>query len=175
MKCFLKMTGLVIAGLLTAIIIYPFLHEAGHSLIAMLLGAKITEFNLIPIPYVVCEISAVDISGQMLIGLGGIIIPFILSMALNPRWFWTWLTCMILRGISVYSVILSIIAILFHINGVSWKNEDIIQVLEIFPNGTWLFLIVLCIMGTYGFMRLLKEKLFTRCIEYFDTCEKSII
>ena len=175
MKDFLKMIGLIIVGLLVAVIIYPFLHESGHSLIALLVGARITDFNILPIPFVECEVSAVDITGQTLIGLGGIVFPFVLSMILKPKWFWAWLTCMILRGISVYSVILSIIAILFHINGVSWKNEDIIQVLEIFPNGTWLFLIVLCIMGTYGFMRLLKEKLFTRCIEYFDTCEKSII
>ena len=175
LKEFLKMVGLIIVGLLTAVIIYPFLHEIGHSLIALLVGARIIDFNILPIPFIVCEITTVDVSGQMLIGLGGIVFPFVLSMLLKPKWFWGWYASLILKGISVYSVILSIIAIVLHISGNSWQKEDIVQVLQLFPNGTWLFLIVLCIMGTYGFLRLLKEKVFSRCIDYFNKTEKAIV
>lgn len=175
LKDFLKMIGLIIVGLLVAVIIYPFLHEIGHSIIALLVGARITDFNILPIPFVECEVSAVDITGQTLIGLGGIVFPFMLSMILKPKWFWGWYASLILRGISVYSVILSIIATVLHINGNSWQNEDIVQVLHLFPNGTWLLLIVLSVMGTYGLMRLLKDKVFSRCIDYFNKTENAIV
>lgn len=175
LKDFLKMIGLIIVGLLTAVIIYPFLHEVGHSLVALLVGARITDFDILPIPFVECEVSNVDVTGQTLIGLGGIVFPFALSMLLKPKWFWGWYASLILKGISVYSVILSIIAIVLHINGNSWQKEDIVQVLQLFPSGMWLFLIVLCIMGTYGILRLLKEKVFSRCIDYFNKTEKAIV
>ena len=175
LKEFLKMMGLIIVGLLTAAIIYPLLHEVGHSLVALLVGARITEFNILPIPFVECEISNVDIIGQTLSGLGGIVFPFIMSMLLKPKWFWSWYASLILRCISVYSVILSIIATVLHINGNSWQNEDIVQVLHLFPNGTWLLLIVLSIMGTYGLMRILKEKVLSRCLDYFNKTESATV
>lgn len=37
-------------GLFTAVILYPFLHESGHSLFAVALGGKVTEFNLCRFP-----------------------------------------------------------------------------------------------------------------------------
>ncbi len=168
MKEFLKMIALIIVGLITAIIIYPFLHEIGHSLVALLVGARIVDFNILPIPFVKCEASNVDITGQTLIGVAGIVFPFVLSMMLKSKWFWGWYISLILKGISVYSVILSIIATVLHINGNSWQNEDVVQVLHLFPSGTWLLLAVFCIMATYGLMRLFKERVFSRCIDYFS-------
>ena len=175
MKDFFKIIGLVIVGLLMAIIIYPFLHEVGHSLVALLVGARITNFNILPIPFVECEVSSIDVTGQTLIGLGGIVFPFMLSMMVKPKLFWGWYASLILRGISVYSVILSIIATVLHINGNSWQNEDIVRVLRLFPNGTWLLLAVLCIMGIYGLIRLLKEKVLSRCIDYFNKTENATV
>lgn len=175
MKEFLKMIALIIVGLITAIIIYPFLHEIGHSLVALLVGARIVDFNILPIPFVKCEASNVDITGQTLIGVGGIVFPFVLSMMLKSKWFWGWYISLILKGISVYSVILSIIATVLHINGNSWQNEDVVQVLHLFPNGTWLLLAVFCIMATYGLIRLFKENVFSKCIDYFSKNENATV
>ena len=167
-KEIIKMAGLIIVGLLTAVIIYPFMHEVGHSLVALLVGSEIADFNLLPMPFVVCEVSTVGETEKALIGLGGIVFPFILSMILKPKRFWCWYVSLILKGISVYCVMLSVIAIVFYIHGNSWQNEDIVQVLHSFPSGRWLLLTILCIMGFYGVTRLLKEKVFTRCIDYFN-------
>lgn len=175
MKEFLKMIALIIVGLITVIIIYPFLHEIGHSLVALLVGARIVDFNILPIPFVKCEVSNVDITGQALIGVGGIVFPFVLSMTLKSKWFWGWYISLILKGISVYSVMLSIIATVLHINGNSWQNEDVVRVLHLFPNGTWLLLAVFCIMATYGLVRLLKENVFSKCIDYFSKTENATV
>ena len=175
MKDILKCIGLLIVDLFVAVMIYPFLHEAGHSLVAFLVGASVIEFNLLPLPYVVCEVSEVGDIGKALIGLGGIVIPFIMSMSFKPKRFWLWYANLLIKGISTYAILLSIIAVIFYINGINWQNEDIVQVLNIFPDGRWIFLVVLCIMATYGLMRLLKEKMISRCIIYFDKTEKSIV
>ena len=60
MKDILKYLGLFFVGLFVAIIIYPFLHEAGHSMAAILVGAKVIDFNLLPLPYVTCEVSSLN-------------------------------------------------------------------------------------------------------------------
>ncbi len=175
MKDILKCIGLLIVGLFVAVMVYPFLHESGHSLVAFLVGARVIEFNLLPLPYIVCEVSEVGNIGKALIGLGGIVIPFIVSMSFKPKRFWLWYANLLIKGISIYAILLSVIAIIFYINDVNWQNEDIVQVLNIFPHSGWIFLVVLCIMATYGLMRLMKEKLVSRCIIYFDKTKKSIV
>ena len=175
MKEILKCIGLIFVGLFVAVIIYPFLHEVGHSILAILVGARVIEFNLLPLPYIICEVSEVGDVGNALIGLGGIVIPFFVSMSFNPKRFWLWYANLLIKGISTYAIILSAIAIIFYINGINWQNEDIVQVLNIFPDGRWIFLVVLCIMAIYGLMRLLKEKMISRCIIYFDKTKRSIV
>lgn len=49
--CILKKDGLkavilTATGLLTAVLIYPFLHETGHSLAALSVGARVNEFMI---------------------------------------------------------------------------------------------------------------------------------
>lgn len=39
MKDILKCIGLLIVGLFVAVIVYPFLHETGHSIVALAVGA----------------------------------------------------------------------------------------------------------------------------------------
>lgn len=175
MKEILKILWLIIVGLLISVIIYPLLHEVGHSIVALLVGTRILDFKILIAPSITCDVSNVDVIGRALIGLGGIFFPYVLSMILKPKCFWGWYASFLLRGISVYSVILSAIAIVFHINGNSWRNEDIVQVLYLFPNGTWLLFFVLSIMGFYGLMRILKEKVFSRCIDYFNKNENAIL
>ncbi len=42
----LKAVILTATGLLTAVLIYPFLHETGHSLAALSVGARVNEFTI---------------------------------------------------------------------------------------------------------------------------------
>lgn len=145
-----KILGLFVVGLITALLIYPFLHEGGHALIAFLVGADVVGFYLFPLPYVLCNVAEVDSVGQVLIGFGGIIIPFVLSAVIKPKRFWLWYTVLIIKGISLFAVILSLIATILYLNGISWTNEDIVQILEIFPEGALLFILIFVLMIIYG-------------------------
>ena len=56
MKYSIKIIGIFFFGLLTAIIIYPVLHEFGHSLVAIAVGAKVVDFTLFPTPNLMCDV-----------------------------------------------------------------------------------------------------------------------
>lgn len=80
-----QMLGIFSIGLFTAILLYPTLHEAGHSLLALIVGAKVVDFNLFPIPSIMCDVFGVGNTGIILIGLGGIIIPYVISMIFKTK------------------------------------------------------------------------------------------
>ena len=167
MKDILKCIALLFVGLFVAGVLYPFLHETGHSVVAILIGAKIVKFNLLPLPYVVCEVTKVGNFGRICIALGGVTIPLIISMLFKPKNFWFWYINLIIKGISIYAVLLSIIAMFLYINGVIWMGDDIIQVLKISSKeGYWLFAYLL--IAAFGVGIIIKEKPILKCCEYFE-------
>ena len=79
MKDTIKAIGLFIVGLAVAVIVYPVLHELAHSLVAIAVGARVVEINILPVPSVLCDIQAVDNTGIVAIGMSGMLLPFFLS------------------------------------------------------------------------------------------------
>ena len=75
MKDAVKLFGILFFGLLTAVIIYPFLHESGHLIAAVLLGAEVLEFNLFPLPNILCNMANMSIVEKIIIGLNGLFLP----------------------------------------------------------------------------------------------------
>lgn len=175
MKDVLKYIGLLTVGLFVAIVVYPFLHECGHSIMAILVGAKVVEFNLLPLPYVMCDVSEVTATGQAMIGLGGIIIPYILPGFIKTKKFWSWYAMFLVRGISLYAVIISLFAAILYFFEIRIANEDIVQVLELFPNRVWLCIIAFVLMIIYSITAIVKGKPILRCLNYFNIEENKKI
>ena len=140
MKYIVKGFHLILIGLFTAIILYPLLHEAGHSIMAILVGAKVTELNLLPIPNIVCEVSEVERVGVVLIGLGGMFIPAIISMAIQSQIFVIWYTNMMMRGICLLSFVISFIMAVLNEFGIVDEGEDIIQVIKVWDCDVYIIL-----------------------------------
>lgn len=131
MRDILKYAGLLFVGLFVAIIIYPFLHEAGHSIMAILVGAKVIDFNLLPLPYVTCEVSNLNTTSIILIGLAGMFVPALISVIVHLKSFWCWYGNLVMKIICFLSFVISFIAIVLYLFGVTIKNEDIVQVINI--------------------------------------------
>lgn len=149
-------------------LIYPILHEAGHSLIALIVGAKVVAFNLFPLPNVMCDVLNVENTGIVAIGLGGIIIPYLISYFLKPKPFWIWYANTIVRGISLLALVISVVSIILWLNGNIVQNEDIVQVLTVFNDGATLFLIIFALMIIYGVIRIITDKPIKTINEYFS-------
>lgn len=128
MKEILKVFILLVTGLFVAVLVYPFIHEAGHCICTFLVGAKITDVNLLPIPYVVCETKDVSVAGQMIIGLGGMTFPVLFCIH-SYKHFLLRFCSLLLSLICAYSFVLSLVGIIGYCNGLIFESDDVVRVL----------------------------------------------
>lgn len=168
MKERFRLGGLFVISLTTALLIYPFLHEMGHALIAIIVGAEIEEIVLLPSPYVSCNVKKVSFMGQVLIGTGGIILPYTFAFWIKSQKFWVWYLLLWLKGISVYALIVSAVTAFFHFAGKDIANDDLVQILKLSPGKEVAYVIVFIIMLFYGIVVILREKPLARCLTYFN-------
>ncbi len=171
MKDALKVAAITIVGLFIAVIFYPILHEGGHSLAAVIAGAEVKEFNLFPLPNVLCDVQAVTIPGLILIGLNGMILPFLIVSVVQPRKFWSWYVCFILRGICLLSFGISLIAIILYWSGTQMANEDIMQVIGFAPSFSILYALGLAGLIVWDIVLVVKSKPIRQCLEFFNLAQ----
>lgn len=114
-----------------AVIIYPLLHEVGHSISAVVFGAEIMNFQIFPIPSVLLEINS-DISefDFLLIGLSGMFFPFIISLLLPAKTFLKWYIRITLRLICIISFSIGIASVVMHQKGSILPNDDVSIILQ---------------------------------------------
>ena len=139
LKDALKILSILIVGLIVAIFIYPFLHESGHIITAIFVGADVVEFTLLPLPSVLCETAKVGGGGIVAISFGGIVFPLLISLLVPRKWFFTWYLRALLQGISVLALIVSCISVLFVVN----TQDDMHLVLRVWKISKPLLLLIL--------------------------------
>lgn len=128
---FLNLSGMILMGLLVAIIVYPFLHEGGHSLTALLVGANVVEFDILPLPYVICNVASLTSIQQIVIGVSGMIIPFLIAVLIPHKWFWSWYIRFLLFGFSLLAVVISVATLILP-NGADLNpQDDMLRVLSL--------------------------------------------
>lgn len=141
-----RLIGILFVGLLTAIFIYPFLHESGHVLATILAGGKVYEFQLLPLPFVTCESSKIRLSGMIAIGLSGMLFPLLFSWVIYLKNFWIWLVGVYLNFICLLSFVISLYGCIRFINESPIVNEDITKVLQLCPGKCSVFVLGLIIL-----------------------------
>ena len=146
MKDIVKTLEIMVLGLAVAVFVYPFFHELGHVLFAYLSGIKVLEFNILPIPSVLCNMSDASVLQYLLIGLGGMIFPFIVSVAFHPKHFVWWYIDFVVRIISMIAFGISIVGIIMYKTNAPIRNEDITTTLHAVPD-LWVSLLLLCILA----------------------------
>ena len=167
MKDAMKFIGLFVVGLIMVVFIYPIIHELSHSIVATILGVKIVEITIFSSPSVLCNIEGVNSTCVTIIGLSGIILPFLFSIIIRPRNFWMWYANFIVQGISTLSFLISIISILLFVVDMPMINDDITQILLINPSTVlWLFILSF-ILFIIAVTIIVKAKPFRRCEVYF--------
>jgi hypothetical protein len=163
----LRLVGITLAALFTALVLYPFLHESGHALAALLTGADCRAFRLFPTPYV--EVSAAQISRAALaaVGLSGPLLPCAAALICPSKPFPVWCIRLTARGICVLSMLISATAILLRRGGAIMENEDVIQVLAFWPDGELWILSGAVLLSGVLIAVIIKEKPLRKMIEAF--------
>lgn len=171
MKDAVKLLGVLFFGLLTAVIIYPFLHESGHSVAAVLSGVEILEFNLFPFPNVLCNMTNISNIGRVFIGLSGMIFPIVFSAVISllskNKNFWIWYVTFILKGIGLLSTVMSIAAIFLFNIGKPIANEDVTQVMQDIPNSNIFILFLMSAITMWLIIKIKFDKPLEKCLAYF--------
>lgn len=167
MKDAVKIATITIVGLIIAVIVYPFLHEGGHSLAAVIVGAKVEEFNLYPLPNVLCSVQSVGTMGLVVIGISGMLLPFLLTVIIQPKRFWSWYICFTMRGICLLSFAIALFAVCVFQTELKMVNEDITQVMQLAPDYRGLYMIVLLGLIAWDILLVVKSHPIRRCMEFF--------
>lgn len=131
MKDVKKIFGILLMGIVVVLFFYPFLHELGHAIAVLITGATLHEFQILPIPYVVCDNGEISGFGNAAIGIAGMLLPFVFSMLISSKRFWLWLFSFYLKGISALAFALSYVAVLCYESKIVWQNEDVVKIIEL--------------------------------------------
>lgn len=168
MKDIIKSVWLLVLGLFTAVLLYPALHEFGHSLAAVLFGGKVVEFHLFPLPNILCEVSSVGDCGLIVIGFCGTLIPFLVSAPFSPKSFTVWYVLQVIKGITVLSFGISLVSLFGQRYGIFAADDDIINILKFYPFAKPVFLTVICILMFFAVYSICKQSPLKRIYEYFS-------
>ena len=169
---FERTVRLLLVGLLTAVIIYPLLHETGHLLATVVFGGKVVEFNLFPIPNILCDVVNMEKGDLVFVGFGGVLFPLIVSLTINTKRFMAWYVLQLIKCISVLALIISLISLLGQGYGICVENDDAATLLSFCPelkNGFIVFIILLLFVSIFS---LFRQHPFKHLYKYFGIIEK---
>lgn len=168
MKDVLKCLGLFAVGLLTAIFLYPFLHELGHSVATILFGTRIEDFRLLPLPSVMCEVDITDKWNIIAVGFGGMLLSYLVSCVSPVKHFWVWYVWFVNSFICLLSIVLSIVGICLYNHGSPMQNEDVTQIMQYASEYYPIYLAIL--IGLFGLrlIQIIKTKPIVRCTKQFN-------
>lgn len=173
MKDWIKVIFIMVVGLLIAVFVYPALHELGHMLSAAVCGGEIRELHIFPSAYVVCDTVNMGDVDKIIVGLSGMLLPFLLTSMMQPKKFWSWYSCFILRGVCILSFLISLTAVVMFRFEREIPNEDMTQVLQVQPiygNAYFIGLIILLLLELY---LVVKSRPIKQCFEYFEINKES--
>lgn len=134
-KAVFKIVFLIFSGIFLIYPVYPFLHECGHMIAALIVGGKEITLDMSFPPSVLCNIGNVSPFGSYIISVFGSLFPCIFSLfPFDKNYYLTILKIYInALGISAcsYSIV---VAILFSTGIYQDIHDDIVQALHIYSN-----------------------------------------
>lgn len=166
MKYYFKLSMLLPVGLLTAVVLYPFLHEAGHLACAVAFGAKPVGFSLFLQPGVSCAAGELSDTQQFLVALAGPAAPLLLCAIKKSGRFWVNYIKLLIVVISFLSFSTSAVGLFFRPE-LLLEQDDIVRFSAPITGGMEIS-VCICIVGIVISVILLTKTL-KRCriFDYF--------
>lgn len=168
MKDFFKTINLAFLGLVVAIVIYPMIHELGHSLFALCTGSRVLEITFFPLPSVLCSVEKHNFIAVVLAGLGGLLLPFVITLTPPPKKFFGWYIWFIIKGISLLSFVISIVSLFLFQSGNPLENDDITQLMRYAPQYANSYYTIIVGLMFVTCIHIIKSNPIKRCKDYFD-------
>ena len=137
----LKISGMLIVGLVVAAVIYPIIHELGHLLTAEMMGAESIDIHWGEQSHYICSLPSCKMQTVPVISLGGYALPTALAALPVHKGFFMWYANFMMKIVCIWAAILSILTVVQTTIGSANTNNDISLILQIEPaQQAWLFL-----------------------------------
>lgn len=146
MKSIKQAVCFLLVGLLCTVIIYPLLHELGHSLAAIALGGEIVQLSWLPIPSVLCKMNSPNTSQYVIVGLSGMIFPALLCIFVRSNRFWVWYLMFIMKLTAAWSLVLAGLSVFLFQKGITLPNDDMTIILERAPDQWWIYALLIILL-----------------------------
>ena len=146
MKSLKQAVCFLLVGLLCTVIIYPLLHELGHSLAAIALGGEIVQLSWLPIPSVLCKMNSPNTSPNVIVGLSGMILPALLCIFVRSNRFWVWYLVFIMKLTAAWSLVLAGLSVFLFQKGITLPNDDMAIILERAPDQWWIYALLIILL-----------------------------
>ncbi len=168
----MKMAGkgitVCILGLLGAGALYPFSHELGHTIFTLLIGGTVTDFSLFPVAHIQCQLQSLHPFAVAVIGLGGSLFPFLLTLFPSPKGFYFWYVLLVLKLCCLISFMISLVALFLFPFGILIPQEDITPLMQYAPQWHLGYCFVLLGLFLITVIQIKKSAPLKRCAAYFD-------
>ena len=162
----IKLIGMCAIAMFTVRFIYPSLHEVGHFLAAVLVGAEVVEVSVFPVPCVSMFVDPYDSLGRAVIGMCGMIFPMICIM-IRPKQFISSIVVCTILFVNALAWLLSCVALVADRLGFRWEGEDVITVVRNMEGseiGAFLFCLAALIISLHV---LLNRRILSRILSFF--------
>ncbi len=163
---YIKLVWMYMIAIFTALFVYPLLHESGHFLAGLLMGADIIEMSVFPMPYVSMLVDPFDPFEHSVIGMCGMIFPMV-CIVFRPRHFVSSIVVGTIAFVNALAWLLGCVALVADHLGFCWKNEDVITVIhsmEGVETGAFCFCVAVLIVS---FCALFSRNYVQRILSFF--------
>ena len=154
---YIKLVWMCLTAVCTATFVYPFLHELGHLLAAILTESRIVEFSVFPTSYA---------WRTVVVGLCGMMFPMLCALV-HPRQLTMSVIVYTIRAANILAWFLSCMVIVFNHIGMSWENEDVINVIRCIGGGENVLFLVCLIAMLFSVFVFFKDKPVSRIVSFF--------
>lgn len=168
MRTFFKCLGILFTGIFVASFFYPLIHEGGHVITAKFVGAEVIGINIAGQPYVLCEFADYNCVDMVVVGLGGMLFPLLITMLCHSEIFWIWYGAFLMQCICALSFAISFISIILHNFGFVVENEDIIKVLSVWGDGKHILAMLMLFLLCVVLLMIVRQKPVQKILEFFD-------
>lgn len=163
-KDLLKVLVLAVFGLFVVIMIYPILHELGHLSASILLHIDVFEVRILPPQSVLCNLGEAETSDIIIIAFGGVTFPFLISLLLPHKRFWSWYFRLLLQGVTLLSLLISSVSIIFTVNA----QDDMVQLLNYWNKGKYILLFILLNSAMLTSLLIYRDKPLKQIYRHFN-------
>lgn len=167
LKVFFQAAVMVLLAVLVMLILYPALHEAGHAITAVIVGARVTGIEVFPVAHTDIDAGQCSRAELIAVAMSGGIAPLLVLLCLPRRFYYVYYVALTVALISASSALTSLIYVWQFFSGTENAYDDAVGVLSRYPDARYIVLAILAVQLSASLMYCFLSKPLDRMTAVF--------